>query len=131
MTMGAATTIGAADRCRCAAGLYPCLFIGTCFDLKKTLVVHSIVFLSHPLDHSVSQINRITRHIVPPGGEPYASFLLTTVLCSSCCADSVGVCCLILNNSKNNYCQNRYTIIELVNSQRPDPAPTLGFGLLD
>jgi hypothetical protein len=71
MTMGTATTIGAANRCRCAAGLGPCLFGGARFDEKKTLVVHAVVFLSHPSDHSVSQINCITRHIVPPG-EPYA-----------------------------------------------------------
>jgi hypothetical protein len=63
MTMGTATTIGAADHCRCAAGLYPCLFRGTRFDQKKTLVVHPVVFLSHPPDHSVSQIDRIKRHI--------------------------------------------------------------------
>jgi hypothetical protein len=73
MTMGAATTIGAADRCRCAAGLCPCLFRGTRFDQKKTLVVHPVVFLSRPSNHSVSQIDRIKRHIVPPG-EPYARF---------------------------------------------------------
>jgi hypothetical protein len=65
--MGAATTIGATNRCRCAAGLCPCLLRGTRFDQKKTLVVHAIVFLSHPPDHSVSDIDRIKRHILPPG----------------------------------------------------------------
>jgi hypothetical protein len=71
--MAAAVTIGAANRSRCAAGLCPCLFRRTGFDQKKTLVVHAVVLLSHPLDHSVSDINRIKRHIafVPPG-EPYA-----------------------------------------------------------
>jgi hypothetical protein len=73
MTMGTATTIGAANRSRCAAGLGPCLLRRTRFDQKKTLVVHAVVLLSHPLDHSVSDINRIKRHIafVPPR-EPYA-----------------------------------------------------------
>jgi hypothetical protein len=68
MTMGTATTVGAANRARCAAGLGPCLFRGTGFDQKKTLVVHVVVLLSHPLNHSVSDINSVKRHIafVPP-----------------------------------------------------------------
>jgi hypothetical protein len=64
ITMGAAATVAAADRCcRCAAGLCPCLLRGARFDQKETLVVHAIVSLSHPSDHSVSHINRIKRHI--------------------------------------------------------------------
>jgi hypothetical protein len=72
--MVAFITIGVANRSRCAARLCPCLFRRTGFDQKKTLVVpHAIVSLSHPSDHSVSDINRIKRHIafVPPS-EPYA-----------------------------------------------------------
>src|SRR5262245_1495295 len=74
MMMVAAITTGAANRSRCAAGLCPRLFRRTGFDQKKTLVVpDAIVLLSHPSDHSVSDINRIKRHIafVPPG-EPCA-----------------------------------------------------------
>ena len=73
MTMMATTTIGAANRFHCAAGLYPCLFHRTGFDQKKALVVYPVVLVSHPLDHSVSDINRIKRHIafVPPG-KPHA-----------------------------------------------------------
>jgi hypothetical protein len=70
MTVATATTNNsAANRFRRYVGLCPCLFRGTRFDQKKTLVVHPVVFLSHPLDHSVAQINRIKRHIafVPPG----------------------------------------------------------------
>ena len=69
MTMAAAITIDVANRTRCATGLCPCLFRRTGFDQKKTLVVHAVVLLSHPLDHLVSDINRIKRHIalVPPG----------------------------------------------------------------
>ena len=73
MTMGTPTTVGAANRSRGAAGLGPCLLRRTRFDQKKTLVVHAIGLLSHPSDHSVSDINRIKSHItfIPPG-EPYA-----------------------------------------------------------
>lgn len=69
MTVAAAITIDVANRTRCATGLCPCLFRRTGFDQKKTLVVHAVVLLSHPLDHLVSDINRIKRHIalVPPG----------------------------------------------------------------
>jgi len=70
--MAAAATIGAANRSRCAAGLCPRLFRRTGFDQKKTLVIHPIVLVRHPLDHSVSDINRIKRHsafVLP--GEPY------------------------------------------------------------
>ena len=63
MAMGTAATIGAINRSRCAAGLGPCLFRGAGFDQKRTLVVHAIVLLSHPLNHSVSDINCIKRHI--------------------------------------------------------------------
>ena len=63
MTMGTAATIGAANRSRCAAGLGPCLFRGAGFDQKKTLVVHAVVLLSHPLNHSVSDINCVERHV--------------------------------------------------------------------
>jgi hypothetical protein len=72
MTMVATITIGAANRC--AAGLCPCLFRRTGFDQKKTFVVPDAVVLpSHSSDHSVSDVNRIKRHIafVPPG-EPCA-----------------------------------------------------------
>ncbi len=71
--MGAATTIGAANRSQCAAGLGPCLFRRTGFDQKHTRVVHPIGSASRPLDHSVPDINRIKRHIafVPPV-KPYA-----------------------------------------------------------
>src|SRR5262245_15844916 len=72
--MVAAITIGAANRSRCAAGLCPCPFRRTGLDQKKTLVVpDAVVLLSYPSDHSVSDINRIKRHIalVPPG-EPCA-----------------------------------------------------------
>jgi hypothetical protein len=62
MTMGAATAIAAVDRSRCATGLCPRLFRRTGFDQKKTLVVDTIVLVRHPLDHSVSDINRIKRH---------------------------------------------------------------------
>jgi hypothetical protein len=74
MTMVAAITIGAANRSRCAAGLCPCPFRRTGFDQKKTFVVpDAVVLLSHPSDHSVSDINRIKRHIVfVPLGEPCA-----------------------------------------------------------
>src|SRR5262245_36188151 len=68
--MVAATTIVAANRSRCEAGLRPCLFRRNGFDQKKTFVVPDAVVLpSHPLDHSVSDVNRINRHIafVPPG----------------------------------------------------------------
>ncbi len=61
--MGTASTVGAANRSRCSIGLCPCLFGGTGFDQKKTLVVHAVVLPSHPLDHLVSDINRIKRHI--------------------------------------------------------------------
>jgi hypothetical protein len=73
MAMGTATTIGAANRSRGAAGLGPCLLYRNCFDQKKTLVIHTVVLLSHPSDHSISDINRIKRHItfLPPR-EPYA-----------------------------------------------------------
>jgi hypothetical protein len=66
--MAAAITIGAANRCRCAAGLCPCLFRRSGVDQKKTLVVHSVVLVSHPFNHSVSDIYHIKRHIafVPP-----------------------------------------------------------------
>jgi len=57
MTMAAAATISAANRSRCAAGLCPRLFRRTGFDEKKTLVIHPIVLVRHPLDHSVSDIN--------------------------------------------------------------------------
>jgi hypothetical protein len=66
--MPAALTIGAANRTRRAAGFGPRLFRGTGFDQKKTLVVDAVAWLSHPSDHSVSDINRVKRHIafVPP-----------------------------------------------------------------
>jgi hypothetical protein len=101
--MGAAITIGAASRCRCAAGLCPCLFRGTGFDQKKTLVVHAIVFLSHPLDHSVSQINRITRHIVPPG-EPYARVCSPQSFASHAALTRQALLSNI-EQSRKNYCQ--------------------------
>src|SRR6266436_2967035 len=74
MTVATATTNNsAAIRCRRYVGLCPCPFRGTGFDQKKTLVVHPVVFLSHPLDHSVAHINRIKCHIAfVPTGEPYA-----------------------------------------------------------
>ena len=77
MTMVAGIAIGAAKRTRCAGGLCPCLFRGTGFDQKKTLVVYPVVLLSHPSDHSVSDINCIKRHIafVLPAS-------LTLVFCS-------------------------------------------------
>lgn len=63
--MGAAITIEAANRCRCAASLRPCLFRRNGFDQKKTLIVpHTVVLSSHPLDHLVLDINRIKRHTV-------------------------------------------------------------------
>ena len=62
MTMAAGTTIGHANRFRCAAGLCPCLFRRTGFDQKKTLVVRPVVLVSHALDHSLPDINRIKRH---------------------------------------------------------------------
>jgi hypothetical protein len=62
MTMGAATAIAPADRSRCATGLCPCLSGRTGFDQKKTLVVDTVVLVSYPLDHPVSNINRIERH---------------------------------------------------------------------
>src|SRR5712692_9311414 len=63
MTVAAATTNTAANQFRRGVGLCPCLFRGTGFDQKKTLVVHPVVFLSHPLDHSVAHINRIKSHL--------------------------------------------------------------------
>ena len=63
MTMTAAITIGAAKQSRCASGLGPCLFRRAGFDQKKTLVVHAVILLSHPLDHSVSDINLVKCHI--------------------------------------------------------------------
>jgi len=73
--MAAAATISAANRSRCAASLCPRLFCRTGFDQKKTLVIHAIVLVRHPLDHSVSDINRIKRHsafVLP--GEPTLRF---------------------------------------------------------
>jgi hypothetical protein len=63
------------------------LFRGTGLDQKKSLVVHAVVLISHPSDHSFSDINRVKRHIafVPPR-EPYPrvcsphSFLLQAAL---------------------------------------------------
>lgn len=63
MTVAAATTNSAANPFQRGAGLCPCLFHGTGFDQKKTLVVHPVVFLSHPPDHSVVHINRIKSHL--------------------------------------------------------------------
>jgi hypothetical protein len=63
MTVATATTNSAAIRFRCHVGLCPCLFRGTSLDQKKTLVVHPVVFLSHPSDHSVAHINRIKSHL--------------------------------------------------------------------
>ena len=63
MTVATATTNNAAIRFRRDVGLCPCLFPGTGFDQKKTLVVYPVVFLSHPLDHSVAHINRIKSHL--------------------------------------------------------------------
>ena len=59
MTVATATTNSAAIRFRRHVGLCLCLFRGTSLDQKKTLVVHPVVSLSHPLDHSVAHINRI------------------------------------------------------------------------
>ena len=72
--MVASITIGAGNCSRCAAGLCPCLFRRTGFDQKKTFVVpDAVVLLGHPSDHSVSDVNRIMRHIAfVPLGEPYA-----------------------------------------------------------
>jgi len=77
MAMAAPTTIGAANRAPCAAGLCPGLFRGTGFDQKKTLVVHAVGLLSHPLDHVVSDINRIKSHIA---FAPKASLRLRVLL---------------------------------------------------
>jgi len=63
MTVATATTNSAAIRFRRHVGLCPCLFRGTSLDQKKTLVVHPVVFLSHPLDRSVAHINRIKSHL--------------------------------------------------------------------
>src|SRR5262245_41021109 len=74
MTMVTAITIDAVHRIRSAADLYPCLFRRTGFDQKKSLVVpHAVGMLSHPLNHLVSDINRIEHlfTLVPPD-EPYA-----------------------------------------------------------
>src|SRR5882724_9152338 len=60
---GARARNGAAICFRCRGGLCPCLFRGTGFDQKKTLIVHPVAFLSHPLYHSVSHINRINSHV--------------------------------------------------------------------
>ena len=73
--MAAPTTIGAANRFQYAAGLCPCAFGGPGFDEEDTPVVRSVVFLSHPLDDSVSHIDGIKSHVaflplVP--GELYA-----------------------------------------------------------
>ena len=105
--MWAGATIGAAERCRCAAGFCPCLLRGTRFDQKKTLIVHAIALLSHPPDHSVSDINRITCHIafVPPG-EPYAVFAHHSLLLVTL-PSRARKFCLILNNPEKNYCQGR------------------------
>ena len=72
--MVASITIGAGNCSRCAARFCPCLFRRTGFDQKKTFVVpDAVVLLGHPSDHSVSDINRITRHIAfVPLSEPYA-----------------------------------------------------------
>jgi hypothetical protein len=107
MVMAAATTIGAANRCRCAAGLCPCLFRRTGVDQKKTLVVHPVVLVSHALDHSVSDINHIKRHIafLPPG-EPYAQVYPSDSLLHKLRGFARN-CCLLLNNPEKNYCQAR------------------------
>jgi hypothetical protein len=74
MTMAAAVAFGAADPGRRAAGLGPSLFRGGGFDQKKTPLVHPVVFLSHPLDHSLSHIHRIeSHHTFLLLGEPFYS----------------------------------------------------------
>src|SRR5215813_5822151 len=79
MTMVAAITIGAANRSRCAAGLCPCPFRRTGLDQEKTFVVpDAVVLLSHPSDHSVSDINRIKRHILTLFLQASPAPLLTT-----------------------------------------------------
>jgi hypothetical protein len=103
--MGTATTIGAANRSRGAAGLGPCLLRRTRFDQKKTLVVHAVGLLSHPSDHSVSDINRIKSHIA---FVPQASLTLRFTHQSLLLLRLRSLarnCCLILNNTEKNYCQ--------------------------
>ena len=91
MTVATATTNSAAIRFRRYVGLCPCLFRGTSFDQKKTLVVHRVVSLSHPLDHSVAHI-RIKRHITfVPYRRALRSGLPVRVFYLSCCADSPGI----------------------------------------
>ena len=105
MTVATATTNSAAIRFRRHVGLCPCLFRGTSLDQKKTLVVHPVVSLSHPLDHSVAHINRIKSHL---------TFLLQRSLTLRLSHQSLLMfnlrlparsCCLILNNAEKNYCQ--------------------------
>src|SRR5882724_3208144 len=63
---GGMTTNGAAICFRCRVGLCPCLFRGSGFD-------HPVAFLSHPLYHSVSHINRINSHVTfLLTGKPYS-----------------------------------------------------------
>jgi hypothetical protein len=83
MIVAAASAFGAADPGLRAAGLSPCLFRGTGFDQKEPLIIHSLIPLSHPLDHSLSHINRIECHLtflVPGGplslGSRHQSFLI-------------------------------------------------------
>src|SRR5262245_57264800 len=56
-----------------------CLFRTPGFDQKKTLVVpDAVVLLSHSSDHSVSDINRIKRHILTLFLQASPAPLLTT-----------------------------------------------------
>jgi hypothetical protein len=104
--MAAAITIGAADCSRCEARLCPCLFRRNRFDQKKTLVVpHAVVLPSHPLDHSIADVNRIKCHIAFVPQTRLTLGFPIKVFWFSRRADRQKFLSNILSYPEKNYCQ--------------------------
>jgi hypothetical protein len=62
MAMAAAVAIGAANGCRDAPNLFPCLFRRNGFDKNNSFTGAAYVSLSHPFDDMISDVNRIKCH---------------------------------------------------------------------
>jgi hypothetical protein len=78
--MTAAIAFSITNPSRRTVGFGPCLFRGTGFDQKKSLVVDCAVFLSYPPDHSVLHINRIQSHLLSFFHATLLSGLVTDLL---------------------------------------------------